>query len=89
MSGAGQFFLESVFECLQTSLDREAERLTDCAAAAEFGFASHVPCYLAAGFCELPLEDKLLVFTVIDPEDLEHPLQRAAQTEVIAQCSER
>lgn len=89
MTEAGQSFLESVFECLQTSLAAETDALTDCTAAAELGFASHVPCYLDAGFCELPLEDKLLVFAAIDPEDLEHPLQRAAQTEVIDQCSER
>ena len=89
MTGAGQAFLESAFECLQARLAAETDALTDCTAAAELGFASHVPCYLAAGFCELPLEDKLLVFAAIDPEDLEHPLQRAAQAEVIDHCSER
>ena len=89
MSDAGQAFLESVFVCLQTSLEAEFDTLSDCESAAELGFASHVPCYLGAGFCELPLEDKLLVFAAIDPEDLEHPLQRAAQSEVIDRCSER
>lgn len=87
MTDDGQRFLREVFECLQETLAGEGAIL-DCASAEEVGFASHVPCYVDAGFCELILDDKLLVLQAIDPEDLEHPLQIAAQTEIIERCSE-
>lgn len=88
MSEDGQAFLRSVYLCLQQSFADADDAVVDCQSAAELGFASHVPCYLAAGFCELPPGDKLRVFAAIDSEDLENPLQQAAQEEVIARCSD-
>jgi hypothetical protein len=41
-----------------------------------------------ARFCELILDDKLAVLQAIDPEDLEHPLQIAAQNEIIERCTQ-
>ncbi len=87
MTADGRRFLEEVFECLQETLDEENGAL-DCTTVEEIGFASHVPCYVEAGFCDLILDDKLLVLQAIDPEDLEHPLQILAQSEIIERCSE-
>ena len=86
MTAAGQAFLESVFECLQRSIAAEDLATHTCASIEELGFGSHVPCYLAAGFCDLPGADIALVLDAIDADDMQHPLQQAASRAVAEEC---
>ncbi|MFT6396794.1 MAG: hypothetical protein ACJAYU_001537 [Bradymonadia bacterium] len=87
MTPDGQRFVIEVFECLQQTLHAAGSGF-NCVSAQEVGFASHAPCYVNARFCELILDDKLAVLQAIDPEDLEHPLQIAAQNEIIERCTQ-
>ena len=69
MSRAGQLWIDDVLVCLQDELRASIDGETSCADVRTIAFDSHPDCYLAAGFCDLPLTDWLLVFATVDATD--------------------
>ncbi len=67
-SAAGRRWLRDVRRCLIETLDQTAPG-DDCDTLTTNGLASHAPCYLENGFCDLPIRDWLLVLNTVDRQD--------------------
>ncbi len=89
LSEAGQAFLDHNLTCLEEALSAGMEAEPRCEDVSTLGFASHVPCYVESGFCELPLDDVLLIATAVEPEDQGLPEQAEAVAGIQAACAER
>jgi len=61
----GQFWLFDAKVCLQKATLEVSRKGLSCRQVKKASFKSHVPCYIDAGFCDLPLKDKFQVMKVI------------------------
>mgnify|MGYP003334875752 CR=1 FL=1 len=86
LTPAGQAFLDDNLVCLQETLAGALPDDPDCATIEAEGFASHVPCYEADGFCDLPLEDVVKIAAAVDPDDQGRPEEEAAIAEIQEWC---
>jgi hypothetical protein len=71
MSPAGQQFLDRGRDCLMRFVDEQLAPDDACDDVKQRAFASHVACYHDNGFCELPLRDRALLISAVDPADLD------------------
>ena len=69
MSPAGKQWIDDVLVCLQEELHAAIDAQTSCPDVRTIAFDTHPDCYVAAGFCELPFTDWLLVAATLDPWD--------------------
>ena len=65
----GQKILKNIRLCLQEVILENGIKMS-CAELSDYGFSTHEYCYLASGFCRLPLKDKLRVFWLAGSEIL-------------------
>jgi hypothetical protein len=86
LSATGQGFLDRNLLCLQGVFRDTVESDWRCEDVANFGFQSHVACYLDSGICELGLSDRLAILMAIDTEDLNQPGQDEAFSAIAVGC---
>lgn len=89
LSPEGRAWLDDVLVCLQEALAARLDDDSTCDDAWRAGFDTHPACYVDAGFCELSLDDVLVVGTTIDPVDLSLPDQQAQVEAVNRLCEAR
>jgi hypothetical protein len=68
----GQTILRSIRHCLVQALE-DSEIPLQCGNVRKIGFESHFGCYLQAGFCDMPLHDKMILMfqlrqQILNPE---------------------
>lgn len=85
----GRMWLDAVLVCLQDALAARLDDASTCADTWRAGFDTHPDCYVSAGFCELSLNDVVVVGTTIDPVDLSLPDQQAQVEAVNRLCEAR
>lgn len=66
-SSQGQVFSDRVRECLQVEMENDAQADL-CQFGRDLALGHHIKCYLANGFCDLPLRDRSVIFRVALPE---------------------
>lgn len=69
LSPAGQAFAHDVRRCLMQAMEDTIPTDTACPDVKTAAYASHPDCYVAAGFCALPLTDWLAILATIRPTD--------------------
>lgn len=79
LSTAGKRFLDKNLVCLQEALRERVDQFTSCDEIRDLAFDSHPDCYIANGFCELPVRDWLAITATVDGRDL---LSRDAQRQM-------
>lgn len=55
---AGQEFIDEARNCLIERLDEIQDETLSCRAYKKVALSHHMPCYLQAGFCQLPKKDR-------------------------------
>ena len=86
MTPEGAAWLGRVGVCLQARLAASLDGDPTCAEVWAAGFATHAPCYLETGWCELTIEDQIAVLGTITASDREIPEVQAAMRAVIDGC---
>lgn len=66
LSPAGQDFFRAVSPCLQKELAVQLSASTACKEVWDDGFATHAGCYVASGFCDLPIGDWFIIGAMFD-----------------------
>ncbi len=69
MTSRGKQFIDNTLVCLQEELQSRIDDDTSCQDIRTIAFDTHPACYVASGFCELPVWDWLMVAGSIDGWD--------------------
>ncbi|KAK6352337.1 hypothetical protein TWF730_009166 [Orbilia blumenaviensis] len=86
LSPNGQAWYSATKLCLQNALVTEASCQTSCTDIYLNAFASHVPCYVDSGFCELSGADLKIFFQIVGVQGVVSPDGLALFGAVLQQC---
>ncbi len=83
----GQQWIDSTMLCLMKHLNNLDPDLS-CKALRKEAFASHIPCYIDNGYCNLSKEDRKLVYKIAIPSSVFHPRVWNQGIKVLQRCRE-
>lgn len=87
LSLEGKEWMKSVGNCLQQKIEsfNVEPNENSCSEIKKLAYRSHSDCYLSAGFCHLPLVDKMKIFVFLKGEFFKYRTQKEG-IQVLFQC---
>ncbi|KAI9098679.1 hypothetical protein DFS34DRAFT_618498 [Phlyctochytrium arcticum] len=84
----GQEWMYNVMHCLQTKLVPDVQNdNSKCDSIKKHAFDTHSDCYVAEGFCKLPIKDWKTLLTIVELKDILTPLSFRETLQTAGQCA--